>query len=63
MNYTKQQQVAVNAGMTLCVECVSGYNGNQSCGSMGMIKQPKNSTNGCFCGTKIEGFKGESCLR
>ena len=63
MNYTKQQQIAVNAGMTLCVECVEGFNGNQQCGSMGMIKQPKNSTNGCFCGKRIEGFKGEPCMR
>lgn len=63
MKYTKQQQVAVNAGMTLCVECVGGWNGNKSCGSMGMIKQPKKSTNGCFLGKRIPDFKGESCLR
>lgn len=63
MKYTKQQQTAVNAGMTLCVECVGGWNGNKSCGSMGMIKQTKTSTNGCFCGKPIPGFKGEPCLR
>lgn len=63
MKYTKQQQVSVNAGMTLCVECVAGWNGDKSCGSNGMIKLPKTSTNGCFSGKKIAGFKGEPCLR
>jgi hypothetical protein len=63
MKYTKQQQISVNAGMTLCVECVAGWNGDKSCGSNGMIKLPKTSTNGCFCGKKIAGFKGEPCLR
>ena len=63
MKYTKQQEISVKAGMILCVECKNGYNGDKSCGSMGMIKQPKTSTNGCFCGKKIENFKGESYLR
>lgn len=63
MKYTKQQEVSVKAGMTLCVECKMGWNGDKSCGSMGMTKQPKTSTNGCFCGEKIPDFKGESCMR
>lgn len=63
MKYTKQQQCSINAGMTLCVECAKGWNGDKSCGSMGTMKQPKTSTNGCFCGEKISGFKGEPCLR
>lgn len=63
MKYTKRQQVSVNAGITLCIECKTGYNGDKSCGSSGMIKLPKTSTNGCFSGEKIPNFKGENCLR
>lgn len=46
--YTKQQECMIKAGMTLCVECPLGYYGDKSCGSNGMQKLPKNSTNGCF---------------
>lgn len=63
MNYTKRQQVSVNAGMILCVECKRGYNGDKSCGSNGAVKLPKTDWSGCFCGERIENFKGESCLR
>ena len=54
MNYTKQQQNNVNAGMVLCVECKTGFNGDKSCGCSGMVKLPKTATNGCFLGEKIE---------
>lgn len=53
--YTKQQECMKKAGMTLCYECEIGYNGDKSCGSNGMQKLPKSSTNGCFrpnCGGK-----------
>ncbi len=46
--YTKQQECMIKAGMTLCVECPLGYNGDKSCGSNGMQKLPQKSTNGCF---------------
>lgn len=63
MKYTKQQQASVNAGMVLCVECQTGYNGDRTCGCNGMVKLPKTATSGCFLGKRITGFKGESCLR
>jgi len=63
MKYTKRQETMIDAGMTLCVECQTGYNGNQSCGSNGMQKQPLNSPMGCFSGKKINDFKGENCHR
>lgn len=63
MKYTKQQETMIKAGMTLCVECRTGWNGDKSCGCNGAIKQPKTSTNGCFCGERIPDFKGEIYLR
>ena len=53
MKYTKQQEVMVKNGMTLCVECKTGFNGDKSCGCNGAIKLPQNSPTGCFCGEKI----------
>ncbi len=63
MKYTKQQQTMIAAGMVLCVECKTGWNGDKSCGCSGMLKLPKTSTNGCFSGERIPDFKGESCMR
>lgn len=54
MKYTKQQEVFVKAGATLCVECKSGFYGDKSCGCSGMIKLPKSSSSGCFCGEKTK---------
>lgn len=54
MKYTKQQDVFVKAGATLCVECKLGFYGDKSCGSNGMIKLSKNSSSGCFCGEKTK---------
>lgn len=63
MKYTKQQEVMVKAGMTLCVECKTGWNGDRSCGCNGAIMQPITSTNGCYSGERIPDFKGENCYR
>lgn len=46
--YTKQQEVMVKAGMTLCIECPLGYYGDKSCGSNGMLKVKQKDTYGCF---------------
>jgi hypothetical protein len=46
--YTKQQEVMVKAGMTLCVECPNGYYGDKSCGACGMQRVDKKDTSGCF---------------
>lgn len=59
MKYTKQQEAYIKAGATLCIECTMGYNGNKSCGCNGMVKLPKNSPTGCFCGEKFEEIEEE----
>ena len=55
MAYTTQQLNYKKAGATLCIECKRGYNGDKSCGCNGMIKLPKNSPTGCFCGEQKDG--------
>ena len=57
MNYTKQQKIFKKAGATLCIECKRGYNGDKSCGCNGMIKLPKTSPTGCFCGEEKDDEK------
>ena len=54
MKHTKQQENYIKAGATLCIECKRGFNGDKSCGCNGMVKLPKSSPSGCFCGEKME---------